>query len=455
MAHSPIFHDKGTRFTNYSSIHSTDAFVGEYQVMYTPGSTTPPQSRANKKSTRFSRTASSTKPQQNLSQSYLLPSNMPNTSQIIPDHGPLPNIQVHYNIPADEKQIVASLRALQRDLAEAMQTITGLTRERDEAVQELQALKATARKSSSPPKRQTRNIEDELFDLSSPLQHSPQSALPRQPQSKKESKEQKQTQVSDEAQVIPQRDVKGSTAAEKVASVNAAREGSRRYKQPVVTDTEQSIMEENPTAASNTSRRRRRASLEDNMTSAYILPDITMEQQAQSPVVKVSQAAQTVLHSLDPEHINNCDVCHRLTKHIRATERKASSREASSKTATVEPISKVQDFAAKPVPQPDYTAALAGFANESYVSDLTMRPKMAPSQALMRVKVLMDAQFRKAKERHRLAWEKYDMIDAPLSSRKHAEISKEMQHWAEKMEECRVHLDYLRDVEEGMQSDEE
>lgn len=84
-----------------------------------------------------------------------------------------------------------------------------------------------------------------------------------------------------------------------------------------------------------------------------------------------------------------------------------------------------------------------------------MRPKVPPTQALMQVKVLMDAQFRKAKERHRLAWEKYDRIDAPLSSRKHAEISKEMQHWAEKMEECRIHLDYLRDVEEGMGTNEE
>ena len=101
MAHSPVFHDKGTRFTNYSSIHSADAFVGEYQVMYTPGAS-PQVSRANRKSTRFSRGASSSKPQQNMSQSYLLPSNMPNTSQIMPDHGPLPNIQVHYNtIPPD------------------------------------------------------------------------------------------------------------------------------------------------------------------------------------------------------------------------------------------------------------------------------------------------------------------------------------------------------------------
>lgn len=452
MAHSPMFHDKGTRFTNYSSIHSADAFVGEYQVMYTPGSTSPQQSRANRKSTRFSRTSSNAKQQQNLSQSYLLPSNMPNTSQIMPDHGNLPNLQVHYNVPADEKQIVASLRALQRDLAEAMQTITSLTRERDEAVQELRMMKATSRKPSSPPRRQIRNIEDELFDLSSPIQHSPEPVRSRNPQSKKESKEQKETQISDEARVISKRDAQEAAAASRLAStkITRERESSRKHKEPVVEDTEQSIMEENPTAASNTSRRRRRASLDDNMTSAYILPDITMEEHAQQPVIKVSQAAQTVLHSLDPEHINNCDVCHRLTKHIKATERKSSS-----KSASAEPVSRIQDFASKSIPQPDYTAAVAGFANESYMGDATMRPKIPPTQALMQVKVLMDAQFRKAKERHRLAWEKYDRIDAPLSSRKHAEISKEMQHWAEKMEECRVHLDYLRDVEEGMGNNEE
>lgn len=375
---------------------------------------------------------------------------MPNTSQIMPDHGHLPNIQVHYNVPADEKQIVASLRALQRDLAEAMQTITSLTRERDEAVQELRLMKTSTRKISSPPKRQTRNIEDELFDLSSPIQHSPEPPAPRQPQSKKEAKEQKQTQVSDEVRLISQPLVKDSVVVNRPASTKATRESSRQYKPAVMEDTEQSMLEENPTAASNTSRRRRRASLDDNMTSAYILPDITMEEGEKEPAAKVSQAAQTVLHSLDPEHINNCEVCHRLTKHIKATDRKASS-----KATSVEPASKIQDFAPRSTPQPDYTAAIAGFADSSYVGDATMRPKIPPAQALMRVKVLMDAQFRKAKERHRLAWEKYDRIDAPLSSRKHAEISKEMQHWAEKMEECRIHLDYLRDVEEGMQGDEE
>ena len=439
MAHSPAFHDKGTRFTNYSSIHSADAFVGEYQVMYTPGAS-PQAQKANRKTTRFSRNASTSKDQQNLSQSYLLPSNMPNTSQIMPDHGPLPNIQVHYNIPADEKQIVASLRTLQRDLNEAMQTITALTRERDDAVQELRLLRTSTalRQAGSPARKRSQNIEEELFDLSSPIQDLPK--ITTKPQSKKEGKE-RETQISDDAQVISGRSVK-NTAADRITS-----RSSKTYKKPAIDDTEQSMLEDNPTAASNTSRRRRRQSTEENMTSAYILPDITMERPA---ATRVSQAAQNVLHSLDPDHINSCGVCHRLTKHIKAQERRKTT------TKPVEMVSRVQDFAGQTLskhttPQPDYTAAVAGFIDESLLAEPTMRPKLPPNQALIRVKMLMDAQFRKAKERHGIAWTKYSQIEAPLSSKKHAEIGKEMSHWAEKMEECRVHLDYLRDVEEGMQ----
>ena len=82
------------------------------QVMYTPGNS-PPSQRPQKKSTRFSRAVSS---KSQHSQSIMLPTNIPNTSQILADNGSLPNVQIHYTIPADEKQIVASLRTLQRDL---------------------------------------------------------------------------------------------------------------------------------------------------------------------------------------------------------------------------------------------------------------------------------------------------------------------------------------------------
>lgn len=225
-----MFHDKGTRFTNYSSIHSADAFVGEYQVMYTPGSTSPQQAKANRKSTRFGRNLSSSKHQQNVSQSYLLPSNMPNTSQIMPDHGALPNIQVHYNIPADEKQIVASLRALQRDLAEAMETITSLTRERDDAIQELRMMKASQRRTASPPARKSRDIDEELFDLSSPLHDSPK--RPQRPKSKKESEDHRETQISDEARVISARAARDSAAQEKRAVSKAGQDVPQQMRKP-------------------------------------------------------------------------------------------------------------------------------------------------------------------------------------------------------------------------------
>lgn len=387
----------------------------------------------------------------------------------MPDYGPLPNIQVHYNLPADEKQIVASLRTLQRDLSEAMQTINSLTRERDDARAELRLLKAHASRDTPARHRRNQSIEEDLFDLSSPLQDSPR---PRDPQSKKETADQKQTQVSDDARVIEPA----------IAPADRPRNHSGKHmrelpkrSQSVADDTEQSILpEENHTAVSNMSRRRRRASADENMTSAYILPDITMDN-PNSP--KVSKAAQAVIHSEDPEHVNNCDVCHRLTRHIKATERRDSRQKSREEAGTrsvpghrhvaapapvkaSDAAPRIADFAlAAPSPptrvapgrQPDYTAVLAGFStDDSYIGDATIRPKLPPSHALARVRALMDAQFKRAKERHEMAWRRYDNIDAPMSSRRHAEISREMQHWAEKMEECRVHLDHLRDVEEGM-----
>lgn len=443
MAHSPQTHDRGTRFTNYSSIHSADAFVGDYQVMYTPGSTSPQFNKATRKPSRFSRTVSSSRPQ-NINQSYLLPSNMPNTSQIMPDQGILPNLQVHYNIPADEKQIVASLRSLQRDLSEAMETIQELTRERDEAQHELRLLRATSRKPSSPAKKQNiaGRVEEELFDLSR-SEDSPRRSASRQPSQKKVAIE-KQNTISDNARVLSTVPVNTASVkqSDRRSSSKSIATEQMKTKKFAIDETEQSIAVDNdPTAASNTSRRRRRPSVDDNMTSAYILPDITEQEQPQ-----VSKAAQNVLHSLEPEHVANCTVCRRLTTVTKSTSR------AQKPTQVGVQQTQQQQSHHHQTARIDYTAQVAGFPiDDSFAQDPTMRPKVHPSQALARVRTLMNAQFLKAKERHHEAWIKYDGFEAPLSSRKHAQIGKEMRHWAEKMEECRVHLDYLRDVEEGME----
>lgn len=448
MAYSPVY-DKGTRFTNYSSIHSADAFVGDYQVMYTPGSTSPPVNRASRKPSRFSKPAMNAK-LQNVSQSYLLPSNMPNTSQVLPDQGALPNIQVHYNIPVDEKQIVASLRSLQKDLAEAMQTIAEITRERDEALHEIRLLRATSRKPSSPAKKQSMavRVEEELFDLSKVDENSPRKSL-KESANKKAATVQKQATVSDDARVLSSVpiNVASTNQSARRASSKTVKDSQKVQKPILVEETEdQSVVYDEQTAASNTSRRRRRPSLDENMTSAYILPDITEGQNKQQRLPQVSKEAQQVLHSLEPEHVKHCEVCQRLT----------SKSKQASKPANRQSLPEPAAIVGNAVPvaaRPDYTRKLAGFLDESFVDDPTMRPKVLPAHALARIRALMNAQFVRAKERHNEAWLKYDAVEAPLSSRKHAQIGKEMSHWAEKMEECRVHLDYLRDVEEGMADD--
>ncbi|EXJ96472.1 hypothetical protein A1O1_01598 [Capronia coronata CBS 617.96] len=431
---APSRFDHGTIGTNYSSIHSADAFVGDYQVMYTPGSTTPPLDRMQKRPTRFSKVVSSKS--QNASQSFVLPANIPNTSQIVGDHGSLPNVQVHYTIPADEKQIVASLRTLQRDLNEAVQTINSLTRERDEALLELRLLRASSKKQSTPAKknRASVRVEEELFDLSRSMD--PPKRSPARRTSTKdiaaETKQASKTTNSDDARVLSPIAINQATSPtlEKRPVSKAhvlANSKSRSYKRPAVNDTENSVIDD-PTAASNTSRRRRYLALDQNMTSAYILPDITVNPQQKSTRVHVSSSAQNVLHRHDPEHVGNCAVCQRLTakrtKHV------------THEDSTAE--------------KPDFTAQITQLMKDAMLEEPTIRPKISPWLALANVKKLLSDQFDEAKRKHSQAWEKYDAIEAPLSSKKHAAASQDLFYWSKKMEECRINLDQLRDVEEGM-----
>ncbi|KIX00152.1 uncharacterized protein Z518_10289 [Rhinocladiella mackenziei CBS 650.93] len=435
---APSRFDHGTIATNYSSIHSAEAFVGDYQVMYTPGSTSPPLERAQKKSTRFSRAVSS-KPQ-NSSQSFMLPANLPNTSQIVADHGSLPNVQIHYTIPADEKQIVVSLRTLQRDLNEAMQTINSLTRERDEALLELKLLRAVSKKPSTPAKKNRRSthVEEELFDLSRSMESPKRSPAGRistnDPPA--ETRHGAKTTNSDDARVLsPIPTNRAAFPSEKrttTKSGSANQNKSQSYKRPTVNDIENSIIEDT-TAASNTSRRRRRLSLDENMTSAYILPDITVNQPPKPTKVQVCHETQNVLHCHDPEHVDNCAVCQRLT---------------AKKPKNVTHATHTRE-------KTDITAQITQLMKDAMLDEPTMRPKISPWLALANVKKLLTEQFEEAKRKHNQAWEKYDAIEAPMNSKKHAAASQDLFYWSKKMEECRINLDQLRDVEEGMRENSE
>ena len=375
----------------------------------------------------------------------MLPNNIPNTSQIMPDHGPLPNVNLHYTVPADEKQIVASLRTLQRDLNEAIQTINSLTRERDEALLELRLLRgASQRQAASARKsRAASRVEEELFDISRSLESPERPSVRRTYSVKKpaDTKEAPKTTISDDARVLSPANLNRalSPLSERRPTHKFeanAKSKLQTYQRPTVNDTENSIMED-PTTASNTSRRRRRNSLDENMTSAYILPDITVSQPAKHAKAEVSREARHVLHRHgDPEHIDNCTVCQRLTAPARRTQQL--SRNARAASAPVDDR------------KVDYTAQITQLMKNAMLEEPTLRPKTSPWQALANVKKLLTDQFEDAKRKHALAWGQYDAIEAPLNSKKHAVASEQLFYWSKKMEECRINLDQLRDVEEGM-----
>ena len=434
-------YDRGTVVSEYSSIHSADAFVGDYQVMYTPGSS--PRVQQKKPSGRF-RTR-----QRDGTGSIIIPTNIPNTSQILPDRGTLPDVHFHYPVPADEKEIVISLRALQRQLDAAMTTIDQLERERDEAVHELRVLRATSRKSATPgqKKEQAARVEEDLFDISR-IEDSPRKSPSRATSTKRASLSNKTTKTTTEndARVI------SSTAANQLpileqapnndgeAKISQSNKDRRVSKKATVQDTEESVLQD-ATAASNISRRQRVHSLDENMTSAYIIPDITLamkqqkEQLQQISKPAISKHAQFVLHDHDPQHIEGCEVCQRLTaKKQVQTKTSASSHLCAANAGN------------------DYTAQITALMKDIALEEPTYRPKIAPEQALGHLEKLLTDQYNDAKKKHGDAWEEYDDIDAPKSSKRHAAVGEKMGYWARKMEECRVNLDQLRDVEEGMRA---
>lgn len=431
-------HDRGTHFTNYSSIHSIDAYIGRQQVMYTPGSSPPANRR--KTSSRFK-----TK-QPTVSQSILMPSNMPNSSQIMPERGSLRDVHVHYNIPADEKQIVASLRALQDQLDRALVQIADLTKERDDAIVELHRLRKSSEKRTSFAKQAEQEDhsleEEELFDLSR-VDDSPRSPPIRQ---KEPETKTTKTNTENDARLLSKVPAKRLASASSMVEKRSSKEQAlstkerRNSKKATVQDTEESVFAD-LTGASNISRRRR-PSLDDNMTSAYIIPDITLalkhqqQQHAQEQKRKsahLSDKAQHILHEHDQQHVANCAVCQRLTGSKKQTR------------SSSQPLPKTS--AGK---TGDYTAQVTALMKDLALEEHTARPKIPPSHALAHLKKLLTDQYNTAKLKHGDAWDKYDAIEAPQNSKKHGAVAEEMAYWSEKMEQCRVNLDQLRDVEEGM-----
>ena len=476
--------DRGTRFTNFtsfSSIHSKDAFVDDYEIAFTPSrniispqrmkmATQQSEGRQRTKSSRF--TPRKDTPRAYVSQSFMLPADMPNTSAIIPHgQGLLPEVHVRYTVPADEKQIVESLRTVQKDLNQALRNIDTLTRERDDARNELRLLQVVQKKqrkqsASHKKDRMASQVEQDLFDLSR-LQESPERPPARQSTTRRVTYVEGSGLARDFA--IPQG--RASTIEdESVAGYEnefgiVRRNGNKSrvaHRKPEVEEAEQSMVLGDNTAVSNMSRPRRQHVLDENMTSEYILPDITVDQQ-RAPKQQISTEAQKVVHQTDPTHIDNCETCQRLSfniKHPAKHQTKSTMQFTAQQQATAHREPTTQPIAQqKPTPRRPTQQRAARLSEGAQVTEMlhligsdepTLRPKISPAQALENVRRQTKSQFDHAKERFTECWQRYDAIQAPMKSGKHETAAAEMKYWQMRMEEYRVNLDNLRDVQEGM-----
>lgn len=186
------------------------------------------------------------------------------------------------------------------------------------------------------------------------------------------------------------------------------------------------------TAASNTSRRRRRTTdLEDeNMTSAFIIPDITIAQPTATAAadIHLTDAAQHVIHSVSPHDAANCVVCSRLTTtntHTNATEKK---------TIIVPKPTPVSDTPVPPTPDNP---------------DPTIRPAQPPGLALAIVLKELNDQHEHLKARLATAQAKYQQTDPRLSRAKRGRLSKEMTTLQRQCEGVADMIYRLYDVLEG------
>ena len=200
------------------------------------------------------------------------------------------------------------------------------------------------------------------------------------------------------------------------------------------------------TAASNTSRRRRRTTdfEDENMTSAFIIPDITIAQptgtagpatgaaDATCAGVLLTDAAQHIIHSINPHDAKNCVVCSRLTA---ATSSNNNSNPPTDKKTIIVP---------KPIPVSD-TPVLPTIDNP----DPTLRPAQPPGVALAIVLKELNDQHEHLKARLATAQAKYQQTDPRLSRARRAKLSREMAGLQRQCEAVADMIYRLYDVLEG------
>ncbi|ERF72380.1 hypothetical protein EPUS_07542 [Endocarpon pusillum Z07020] len=259
---------------------------------------------------------------------------------------------------------------------------------------------------------------------------------------------------------VSRRDFNSESAAAVLARVRAEKESmsQQAYDQDIsedITDqascplsqTARRNSDPNSTAASNTSRRRRRTTVfeHENMTSGFIIPDITIAQPtstaaaagattSQAPEVNIhlTDAAQHVIHSVNPHDAVNCIVCSRLTS---TTTNHSNANCGAEKKTIVVP---------KPIPVSDTPVSPT-----SDNPDPTLRPAQPPGVALAIVLKELHDQHEHLKARLATAQAKYQQTDPRLSRAKRGRLSSEIEKLQGQCDRLADMIYRLYDVVEG------
>ncbi|KAL9084945.1 MAG: hypothetical protein Q9165_007811 [Trypethelium subeluteriae] len=201
---------------------------------------------------------------------------------------------------------------------------------------------------------------------------------------------------------------------------------------------------------SKTSRRHRTSGLDDfeEMTSAFILPDITLHPKkagtgtttAERPTL--SPEAKQVLHSLCPHDPTTCTICPHLLAHSAATAKASAATSAA--LASFDPV---------PVSQQQQRQAAAAEGDDG--NDMTVRPSQPPRQALLAAIARTEDEVKHTKAGLREAERAYAASEPSRGKRRRVGLARRMEELVRRVERRSEVVYALYDVLEGLKGDGE
>ena len=191
-------------------------------------------------------------------------------------------------------------------------------------------------------------------------------------------------------------------------------EHNRRHSEPVVGD----------------NRKLRQSRKAQNMTSAFILPDITIRHPSSGPIRQVSAGAQAVLDDIEYHNGQSCTVCHQLIERGKPHQHQGEIK----RTITVP----------KPIPVSERMPEA-----DEYNEEPTIRPAQPPSLALATVMKGLEDELKHLKIQLSQYQDLYNGHDPALSRRQRKQVSKKIEGLMKDIDVKADQIYNLYDVLEG------